>query len=222
ARDALRGSGPGVGGPLRRTAERSAGPRPVPRRRRAGRPRAPHRTAARGPRRLRQRRGRPAAHRPRRRPGGGRSDILGRHEQAGRRGHGPGGRGGPRRRAPERLAARAPPAGGVPRRLRPRDRPPLVRRGRGRRHAEGGAGGGLGGGGNRAVAGDTARGAEGAPAAKGPARPAPEERCGAGVASGLFTRAGAVAAYLSSVWLLEPHGLLAGPNNLFYLTVVGA
>jgi len=75
---------------------------------------------------------------------------------------------------------------------------------------------------NRAVAGDTARVAEGAPAAKGPARPAPEERFGAGVASGLFTLAGAVAAYLSSVWLLEPHGLLAGPNNLFYLTVVGA
>jgi uncharacterized protein YacL len=53
-------------------------------------------------------------------------------------------------------------------------------------------------------------------------RPAPEERFGAGLASGLFTLAGGVAGYLLSVWLLEPRGLLAGPNNLFYVTVVGA
>ncbi len=53
-------------------------------------------------------------------------------------------------------------------------------------------------------------------------RGTPEERFGAGLASGLFTVAGGVAGYLLSVWLLEPRGLLAGPNNLFYLTVVGA
>ncbi|HZW27406.1 MAG TPA: PIN domain-containing protein, partial [Trueperaceae bacterium] len=53
-------------------------------------------------------------------------------------------------------------------------------------------------------------------------RGAPEERLGASLASGLFTVAGGLAGYLLSVWLLEPRGLLAGPNNLFYLTVVGA
>lgn len=48
-----------------------------------------------------------------------------------------------------------------------------------------------------------------------------DERLGTTLASGLFTLAGAAAAYFLSLSLLEPRGLLAGPNNLFYLTVVG-
>lgn len=54
------------------------------------------------------------------------------------------------------------------------------------------------------------------------ARPAAEERVGSGLASGLLSLVGAGAAYALSLWLLEPRGLLAGPNNLLYLTVVGA
>lgn len=51
---------------------------------------------------------------------------------------------------------------------------------------------------------------------------APDERLGATLASGLFTIAGGAVAYVLSLWLLQPRGLLAGPNNLLYLTVVGA
>ena len=60
--------------------------------------------------------------------------------------------------------------------------------------------------------------------AKGEDRQAglPEERLGSTVASGVFTLAGGAAAYFLSLTLLEPRGLLAGPNNLFYLTIVGA
>lgn len=50
---------------------------------------------------------------------------------------------------------------------------------------------------------------------------ASDERLGSAVASGLFSLLGAAAAYFISLTLLEPRGLLAGPNNLFYLTVVG-
>ena len=59
---------------------------------------------------------------------------------------------------------------------------------------------------------------------KGEDRPTsePEERLGTTVASGIFTLAGGAAAYFISLALLEPRGLLAGPNNLLYLTIVGA
>src|SRR5690606_17173315 len=165
-------------------------------------------------------RGRAAPDRPRHRPGGRRRHLLRRHEPPGRRVDRPRRRGRPGGRAAQRLPARAPGPGGREGGLRACRGPALDGEGRGGGRPLRGPGGGLGRSGSRArlERGSHPEGTEPSPPPPAPA----EERLGAAVASGLFTLLGGGAGYLLSIALLEPRGLLSGPNNLLYLTVVGA